>query len=61
MTLRQGRDGPQCCRVFFEGYEAAELQFNKTVIPGELIEVMRDPESSKLSENQIILDPGLPR
>ena len=46
-------------------------QFEKTVIPGEQTNVVRDPwfdrltilsevegESGKLTENQIILDPG---
>jgi hypothetical protein len=33
-------------------------QFHKTVIPGEQNDVERDPESTKLVENQIILDPG---
>jgi hypothetical protein len=33
-------------------------QFDKTVIPGEQNDFGRDPESRKLAENQIVLDPG---
>ena len=36
----------------------AGSQFHKTVIPGEPNDVGRDPESRKLLENRIILDPG---
>jgi hypothetical protein len=32
--------------------------FDKTVIPGEQNDFGRDPESRKVAENQIILDPG---
>ena len=34
------------------------LQLDKTVIPGEPKDGGRDPESRKLEEDQIILDPG---
>ena len=33
-------------------------QFDKSVIPGEHKDLERDPESRKLSGNQLILDPG---
>jgi len=33
-------------------------QFEKAVIPGEPNDCGRDPESRKVAENQIILDPG---
>ena len=35
-----------------------ESQFHKTVIPGEQKDLERDPESRKIAESQIILDPG---
>jgi hypothetical protein len=34
------------------------LQFDKTVIPGEQIDMERDPESRKLAEDKNVLDPG---
>jgi hypothetical protein len=37
-------------------YEDAS-QFDKTVIPGEPNDVGRDPESKKITRNQIILNP----
>jgi hypothetical protein len=33
-------------------------QFDEIVIPGEQNDIERDPESRKMVENQIILDPG---
>jgi hypothetical protein len=33
-------------------------QFDKSVIPGEPNDIGRDPESRKIAENQMILDPG---
>jgi hypothetical protein len=36
----------------------AAPQFNRAVIPAEPKDSGRDPESRKVAENQIVLDPG---
>ncbi len=49
-----GNDSICGCLPFIERVS----QFEKTVIPGGPNDVGRDPESRKITENQIILDPG---
>ena len=47
----------RCSKRYLSSGDAVSL-FDRTVIPGEQNNVERDPESSELAENPIILDPG---